>query len=217
MIGNVEEWCSDTYAAYPPGPSVDPKANPAPNAKRVARGGSFGEGPSDCRVAHRESWGPLARLPNIGFRVCLDSAEASKAPKDEARKPEDDEPATPKPSVGEPKPEREGLSPRSELKAVARGGSSRKGTPEDWATVDATIEGKVRMRNELMLRLDSLERQLGPNHPAVINVRHDLDARNANIAESIDLLEKQYIIRWRPDDTGGQPATRPTGPVELNK
>lgn len=67
MHGNVLEWCSDWYlpellgGAHPRGP--------AEGDMRVARGGSWGSNPSDCRSAARFRVDPAERNEYLGFRV----------------------------------------------------------------------------------------------------------------------------------------------------
>ncbi len=68
MLGNVLEWVSDWYGPYslnalmdPPGPSTGPS--------RVARGGSYDNGPPGCRSASRFKYGPGSRYDNLGFRL----------------------------------------------------------------------------------------------------------------------------------------------------
>jgi len=71
MHGNVEEWCSDYYGAYP----VEAQTNPTGTTKpgyRVIRGGDFGSGARDCRSANR-SYDSAGQLSNwhLGFRIVL--------------------------------------------------------------------------------------------------------------------------------------------------
>ena len=67
MHGNVWEWCQDLYAPYPGGPAVDPTGF-ATSGLHVLRGGSWTDGASSARCAHRATeQGLLAQA--IGFRV----------------------------------------------------------------------------------------------------------------------------------------------------
>jgi uncharacterized protein involved in exopolysaccharide biosynthesis len=83
-----------------------------------------------------------------------------------------------------------------------------KPTVEDWARVDVTMEGHVKLRNELMLRVDSLSAQLGPNHRATIASRQDLETRQAYMNKYAETLNQQFVIRWSPDGSGGKPIPR---------
>ena len=70
MIGNVWEWCSDSYGDYPvdKGELVDPKERIDDNL-RVLRGGSWDSYPNNCRVAFRHGLLPLFRVDGAGFRL----------------------------------------------------------------------------------------------------------------------------------------------------
>jgi formylglycine-generating enzyme required for sulfatase activity len=73
MHGNVWQWCSDIYAAYT-GDATDPTGpdSNADHSSRVLRGGSWDDGPRNCRAAYRGGGAPGSRGGYIGFRVCLD-------------------------------------------------------------------------------------------------------------------------------------------------
>jgi hypothetical protein len=79
----------------------------------------------------------------------------------------------------------------------------RKPTIEDWVRVDETMAKHLQMRNELQLRIESLEAQLGPNHPAILNAKKDLAAREESMQAAADKLAGQFVIRWKADGTGG--------------
>jgi formylglycine-generating enzyme len=81
MAGNVLELCADwydakAYAAAPAaegGAIVDPHG-PAIGAQRVARGGSWLDGPSLVRVSNRYRYAPAGRDMGVGFRCVRDAA-----------------------------------------------------------------------------------------------------------------------------------------------
>jgi formylglycine-generating enzyme required for sulfatase activity len=73
MHGNVLEWCSDVYGAYPPGEAVDPKGPEGDeNAKRVVRSGSWYEGGQSARSANRSYSPPDKGTDRHGLRICCD-------------------------------------------------------------------------------------------------------------------------------------------------
>jgi formylglycine-generating enzyme required for sulfatase activity len=70
MHGNVWQWCSDWYGAYPNGDQVDP-TGAAQSALRVMRGGGWYYAPGVCRSAYRRDESPGLRLNDFGFRVVV--------------------------------------------------------------------------------------------------------------------------------------------------
>jgi formylglycine-generating enzyme required for sulfatase activity len=70
MNGNAWQWCQDRYGDYEKGAATDPTG--ADNGGlRVLRGGSWFDGPADCRSAFR-NWGvPVSRVVYNGFRVAV--------------------------------------------------------------------------------------------------------------------------------------------------
>jgi formylglycine-generating enzyme required for sulfatase activity/succinate dehydrogenase flavin-adding protein (antitoxin of CptAB toxin-antitoxin module) len=70
LLGNVWEWCQDTYAPYPLVPVVDPLANQG--NKRVLRGGSWGDASSLLRVADRHALAPDVGSAYVGLRLAID-------------------------------------------------------------------------------------------------------------------------------------------------
>lgn len=70
MIGNVEEWCADTWSEYPSGGAtlIDP-INCGSDAPRVVRGGSIGDGGPKLNSWKRGHRVASAGGPMTGFRV----------------------------------------------------------------------------------------------------------------------------------------------------
>jgi formylglycine-generating enzyme required for sulfatase activity len=70
MIGNVWEFCSTHYAAYPDGPVVDP-AERDPQRGFAVRGGGWSNAPRDVRSAVRNADPAHFCHSNLGFRVAF--------------------------------------------------------------------------------------------------------------------------------------------------
>jgi formylglycine-generating enzyme required for sulfatase activity len=70
MIGNVWQWCDDSFGAYDKDAAIDPVGAAARRA-RVVRGGSWNRLPARCRPAHRGPGDPAHRDNNYGFRVVV--------------------------------------------------------------------------------------------------------------------------------------------------
>ena len=70
MHGNVWEWCSDSYGAYPDGAVTDP-VGPGKGSDHVIRGGSWSSVAANCRSANRGMGVPTYRNDNLGFRLAL--------------------------------------------------------------------------------------------------------------------------------------------------
>lgn len=68
MYGNVYEWCSDFYGAYPKSDVIDPQGI-AVGVERVTRGGSWNTASYHCRSADRRRDSPDFRWIGVGFRV----------------------------------------------------------------------------------------------------------------------------------------------------
>lgn len=69
MLGNVYEWCSDSYDGILPG-GVDPRG-PSMAPMRVYRGGCWYYDPWNCRPACRNRDTPDFRSSKLGFRVAV--------------------------------------------------------------------------------------------------------------------------------------------------
>ncbi|NCG21989.1 MAG: SUMF1/EgtB/PvdO family nonheme iron enzyme [Rhodobacterales bacterium] len=68
MSGNVYEWVSDYYGAYPNRSATDP-AGASNASSRVNRGGSWNGYPRNSRVAYRSRGAPSYRNFLVGFRL----------------------------------------------------------------------------------------------------------------------------------------------------
>lgn len=69
-LGNVWEWCQDTYAPYSLVTVSDPLANQGKD--RVVRGGSWGDVAALLRVADRHALAPDVRSAYVGLRIAID-------------------------------------------------------------------------------------------------------------------------------------------------
>ena len=74
MHGNVWEWCSDWYRAYPSGYVVDP-TGASSGTLRILRGGSWRNDASGCRSANRDRIDPGNRGNGLGFRLVHSSVQ----------------------------------------------------------------------------------------------------------------------------------------------
>ena len=70
MHGNVSEWCSDWYGAYPTTPQTNPTGVNT-GSDRVSRDGTFYEYAQHCRSAYRGYLIPTSAGYGQGFRVVL--------------------------------------------------------------------------------------------------------------------------------------------------
>jgi formylglycine-generating enzyme required for sulfatase activity len=70
MLGNVAEWVQDWYSRpyYFVSPKADPQG-PDNGSYRVFRGGSWLDGPRNCRAAYRGFDFPSSQFYNVGFRL----------------------------------------------------------------------------------------------------------------------------------------------------
>ena len=68
MSGNVIEWCSDWYGPYSSAAQTDP-TGPSTGSNRVRRGGGWGSGATDYRVASRFNYSPTYTAGDLGLRL----------------------------------------------------------------------------------------------------------------------------------------------------
>ena len=73
MIGNVFEWCRDSYLKYSPTSQTDPVSwdSWGVNWERVIRGGSFCTPSKRCRITYRNGGKHSERSSNWGLRLAL--------------------------------------------------------------------------------------------------------------------------------------------------
>lgn len=70
MLGNVWEWCEDSWiAGYQSGPKNEKPRRRKDIAEKALRGGSWYNIPKDLRVSYRYGYKPTTRFGNLGFRV----------------------------------------------------------------------------------------------------------------------------------------------------
>ena len=75
MIGNVAEWTSSDYKAYPYN-ALDGRNSGDVTKKKVARGGSWRDRPKWARAGVRNEYESWQRVFNVGFRVVCDDLDA---------------------------------------------------------------------------------------------------------------------------------------------
>ena len=68
MTGNTWDWTGSLYQPYPY-VTADGREDPAGDARRVVRGGSWYVDPAFARAAYRNDFAPVDRDNNIGFRL----------------------------------------------------------------------------------------------------------------------------------------------------
>ncbi|MBO7106988.1 MAG: formylglycine-generating enzyme family protein, partial [Verrucomicrobia bacterium] len=70
MHGNVLEWCSDWYGAYPTSDVTDPRG-PTLGTEHIMRGGAWDRTAMGCRSASRNKGDLNYQYVSVGFRVAL--------------------------------------------------------------------------------------------------------------------------------------------------
>ena len=75
MAGNVWEWTSSQYIAYPYQAEDGREDETVADARRVLRGGSWDFLPSSVRTATRGYFTPGDRDFDVGFRVILSAPQ----------------------------------------------------------------------------------------------------------------------------------------------
>jgi len=73
MTGNTWDWTSSLYTPYPYDPTDGREAPSAPGARRVVRGGSWGNAQDLVRVPSRYGVAPGYRFDDVGLRVVRSS------------------------------------------------------------------------------------------------------------------------------------------------
>lgn len=71
LAGNVREWVSDNFGAYPPGETENPKG-PVKGTLKIPRGGSWFDTPDDIRSTNRGGEPLDYYRYNLGFRCARD-------------------------------------------------------------------------------------------------------------------------------------------------
>lgn len=80
MIGNAMQWCADYDAFFEEGDVTDPIGKKRPGRKdgRILRGSNWFSEPRKARIGHRTPGMPNSSSNGVGFRLCLDEAEAKR-------------------------------------------------------------------------------------------------------------------------------------------
>ncbi len=80
MSGNVNEWCSDWYAAYPSEHQTDPQGGPNDHMGRhIIRGGGWNDNVFTCETTNRTDGGDENKHYNaLGIRIACDSDSPNK-------------------------------------------------------------------------------------------------------------------------------------------
>ena len=77
MSGNVWEWCQDRYGSkyykecLKQSSNIQNPQGPVSGSNRADRGGSWGNGARNCRVANRDGSTPVDRISDLGLRLVL--------------------------------------------------------------------------------------------------------------------------------------------------
>lgn len=80
MLGNVWEWCIDTWHDNYKDAPTNGIAWVDRNPFHVLRGGSWYSYSVSCRSAYRHRFFPKSKYEDVGFRVVCDDVEVSYSP-----------------------------------------------------------------------------------------------------------------------------------------
>jgi len=71
MVGNVSEWTRSSYQAYPY-VDGDGRNDGDPAQRKVARGGSWADRPTDAGSSVRKPYESWQKVYDVGFRVIIE-------------------------------------------------------------------------------------------------------------------------------------------------
>ncbi len=77
MVGNIGQWCADSYAAYPAQAVVDPHPT-SDGSQGVGRGGCWEDTVGDCRSARRMHPWVSTPVVSMGLRILVEGRQRLK-------------------------------------------------------------------------------------------------------------------------------------------